>query len=177
MPSTTKPVEDTVPQVNNEIAVGSDMDFQRKWWRFTRTLWICFAAVIVADVLGCFGRGPVANATAKTNDRTMEVKYERIERYGAPSILRIEFGPAAVHDGAVKLWVSESVIKSLGAQRVIPQPDKSVVGQDGITYTFPVSGLPASVKFALQPAAPGLYKIRFQVPGYQPLQLGVFVMP
>ncbi|MBV8809892.1 MAG: hypothetical protein JO033_14570 [Acidobacteriaceae bacterium] len=143
MPSIeTKPVEDTISKVNDELAVGSDLQFQHKWWRFTHALWIFFGCVIVADLLGCFGRGPLANATAQTNDRTIQVKYERIERYAAPSILRIDFGPTAIHEGKIQFWVGESVIKALGAQRFIPQPEKSVVGQDGISYTFPCPDSP-----------------------------------
>jgi len=173
----TKPVEDTVSKVNNEIAVGSDLEFQRRWWTFERVLWIFFDCVIVADVLGCFGRGPVAKAHASLPDRSMQVSYERIERYGSPSIIRIDFGPNAVHDGKVQLWVSESVVKGLGNQRISPQPVESVIGNGGITYTFPASGPPASVQFALEPTSPGRYEIGLRLSDSQPLRLGVFVFP
>ncbi|HLH03592.1 MAG TPA: hypothetical protein VKX25_12540 [Bryobacteraceae bacterium] len=178
MPSTsTKPVEDSVKKVNDELAVGSDLEFQHKWWRFTRGLWIFFAAVIVADLLGCFGRGPLANATARTPDNGIVVKYERIERYGAPSILRIDFGQPAIQNGQVRLWVGESLVKTLGAQRVIPQPDQSIVGAGGISYVFPISSTPASVKFALQPVAPGIYELPIRAAGSPPINLRIFVMP
>ena len=49
----TKPVEDTISKVNDEIAVGSDLEFQRKWWRFTHLIWIVFTAIVIADLLGC----------------------------------------------------------------------------------------------------------------------------
>lgn len=38
----TKPVEDTVPKVNNEVAVGEDLNFQRAWWKVERGIWIFF---------------------------------------------------------------------------------------------------------------------------------------
>ena len=173
----SRPVGDTVAKVDDEIAVGSDLEFQRKWWRFTRFLWMFFAAVIVADLLGLFGRGYFANASAGTSDGTMSAKYERIERYSAPSILRIDFGQTAIQGGKVQLWVGESLIKSLGTQRVIPQPEQSIVGGDGITYIFPVSTVPASVKFEMQPSAPGIYDLPLRVAGSQLLKLKIFVMP
>jgi hypothetical protein len=175
--ATTKPVEDTVSKVNDELAVGSDLDFQRKWWRFTRGLWIVFAAIIVADLLGCFGRGVVANARIQTRDGAMDVKYERIERFSTPSILRVQFGSSAIHDGKVQLWISDSFIKSLGNQRVVPQPSTSVIEQNGISYSFPASGVPAAVEFELEPLAPGLYHVGLRVPGSEELDPAIFVMP
>ncbi|MBV9083458.1 MAG: hypothetical protein JOZ62_12325 [Acidobacteriaceae bacterium] len=99
----TKPVEDTVSKVNDEIAVGSDLDFQRKWWRWERLVWIFFTALIIADVAGCFGRGPLAKARTRTSDGVMDISYERIERFGTPSILTIQFGKSANRDGKVQL--------------------------------------------------------------------------
>jgi hypothetical protein len=173
----TKPVTDSVPKVNNEIAVGSDLEFQRKWWRFTHGMWIVFAGIVIADLLGCFGRGPLANAQVRTSDGTMDVKYERVERFSTPSILRIQFGQNAVHDGKIQLWVDDALLKPLGNQRVIPQPAASVVDHGGILYTFPATGLPATVEFALEPAAPGIYSTMLRVPGAEPAKLRIYVMP
>ena len=176
-PAQIKPVEDSVSKVNDDIAVGSDLEFQRKWWRFTHWMWIVFAAIVVADLLGCFGRGPLANARLRTNDGTMALKYERIERFSTPSILRIQFGQNALRDGKIELWVGESLVKRLGNQRVIPQPLASAVGSGGVLYTFAASGLPASVEFALEPTAPGIYDALFRVPGSAELHPRIFVMP
>ncbi|MCU1261683.1 MAG: hypothetical protein JWO80_4568 [Bryobacterales bacterium] len=71
----TKRVEENVSKVNDEIAVGSDLEFQRKWWRIERTLWVVLAALLVFDVPGCFGRGSLANAE--------EVGLSRAELYSA----------------------------------------------------------------------------------------------
>ncbi len=172
----TKPVEDTISKVD-DIAVGSDLEFQRKWWRFTRVMWIVFTGIVIADLLGCFGRGPLANAHLRTTDGTMDVKYERIERFSTPSILRIRFGPNAIQDGKIQLWVSEGLVNSLGNQRVVPQPEASVIGQGGILYTFPAKTVPAEVAFGLEPTAPGIYELRMRVPGSQELNPRIFVMP
>lgn len=175
--SATKPVEDSVPKVNNEVAVGSDLEFQRKWWRFTRIIWTVFPLIVIADLLGCFGRGPLANARVRTTDGAMDVKYERIERFATPSILRIAFGPGAIHNGKVQLWVGENLVQSLGNQRVSPQPETSTVGQDGVLYTFPATAPPASIEFSLEPTAPGIFDLPLQVPGSEKLDPKIYVMP
>lgn len=173
----TKPVEDTLSKVNDEIDVGSDLEFQRSWWRFERVAWIAFAALIVVDLLGFLGRGYFAKAQVLTRDGTMNVQYERIERYSTPSILTVQFGPSAIHDGNVRLWASESLVKRLGAQRVIPEPAASVLGDGGILYTFAATKTPASAEFALEPPKPGIYKLSLRVPGAEQVTVKVLVMP
>jgi hypothetical protein len=172
-----KPVEDTVGKVNEEVAVGEDLDFQRKWWRFENAAWVFFTLVIVLDIAGLFGRGPIAKAERRAADGSMNMKYERIERTDSPSIMTINFGPDAIRDGSIKLYVSNSLVKELGTQRVIPAPKESILGDGGITYIFPVSKPPASVDLALQPAGPGVFDFAVGVEGEERVQAKIVVVP
>ena len=95
----------------------------------------------------------------------MVVDYERIERFSTPSIMTIHFGPSAVQNGQIKVWVSDSVVKGLGNQRIVPQPVSSIIGNGGILYTFASTPLPDSIAFALQPADPGLVPLQIHIPG------------
>jgi hypothetical protein len=171
------PIEDSVPKVNSELAVGEDVAFQRRWWRFEKFIWIIFLLIIAGDISGLFGRGPLAQAHIQTTDGALDMKYERIEREGTPSMLRIVFGAAAIHNGAIKLWVSDSALKQLGNQRIAPQPAASIVGNGGVEYTFPATEAPASVTFALQPSAPGIYKLKVALDGSPDIQTLIVVMP
>ena len=173
----TKPVHDTVARVNNEVAVGEDLDFQRKWWRFENAAWVFFTLIIVLDLAGLFVRGPIAKAERRTADGTIDVKYERIERTDSPSIMTIRFGPSAIQDGKIQLYVSNSLVKSLGTQRVIPAPQDTVIGAGGLTYTFPATKPPASVDLALQPSGPGIYDFTINVVGAQPVHAKIVVVP
>jgi hypothetical protein len=173
----TSPVEDSIGKVNDEVAVGEDLDFQRKWWRFENAAWIVFTLIIVLDLAGVFGRGPVAKAERRSTDGTVDVHYERIERTNSPSILSIDFGKTAIQGGRINLFVSESVVRELATQRVIPAPLSTSVGNGGLTYTFPATRPPASVDLAMQPSAPGLYDFVVGVVGAQPVRARVFVVP
>ncbi len=173
----TKPVEDSVSKVNDEIAVGDNLEFQRKWWRFENAAWLVLTLLIVLDLCGFFGRGYMAKAEMQAGNGIMNIGYERIERFGTPSILSVHFGQAAIHDGNVQLWVSENLTKALGNQRVIPQPLRSVVEPGGILYTFAVAKTPATVQFALEPANIGLTDLLLKVPGAAELHPKIFVMP
>ncbi len=173
----TKPVGDSVPKVDNAVAVGEDLEFQRRWWKFERVVWSFFLLILLCDILGLFGRGWLAKAHVTTPDGTLDVKYERIERASTPSIMTIQLGQSAIQNGAAHLFVSESLIKQLGAQRVAPQPANSTIGNGGITYTFSASEVPATVEIALESSFPGIHHFVLQVPGSEPVQGTVTVVP
>lgn len=84
-----KPVTGPVANIKRELAVGEDLAFQRRWWRFEGVVWAIFVAAIGLDLVGAFGRGPLANAAAKTADGSIEATYERIERAGTPSMMTV----------------------------------------------------------------------------------------
>ncbi len=170
-----KPVEDSVPRVKDEVAVGEDLDFQRRWWKFESAMWWFIAVILILNFAGIFGRGPLAHAVL--SNTAMIVRYERVERTGTPSILDVQFQPEVLGRGPVKLYVSQSVVEELGAQRVIPSPSDTMIGRGGLTYTFSAREAPAAVQFALQPAKPGIFYFKLEVPGYAPVSARVVVMP
>jgi hypothetical protein len=173
----TKPVQDSVAKVNDEVAVGEDLDFQRKWWRFENAALVFFTLIIILDLGGLFGRGPIAKAERRTADGTVDVKYERIERTDSPSILSISFGQPAIQGGKIRLYVSNSLVKPLGTQRVIPAPQETILGDGGLTYTFPATKPPASVDLALQPSGPGIYDFTLGVVGAEQVHARIVVVP
>jgi hypothetical protein len=172
-----EPVADKIPRVEDAVSVGEDLEFQRRWWRFEKGAWILLVLVLIADALGAFGRGWLADSERVTPDGTLRVRYERIERTGTPSEMTIEFGPSAIRDQRVRLFSNKTIVKELGAQRIIPQPTLSEIGPDGITHTFPVTSSPATASIALQPAFPGIHHIELRVPGAEPIRAAVVVLP
>ena len=173
----TTPVHDDISRVNDELSVGADMRFQQRWWRFEKVVWVLFLLVILADLSGLLGRGPLAHAERFSPGGLMRVEYEKIERMNAPSILTVHFAPGAVQEGKVRLWVSQALVQSLGAQRIIPQPSRSELSGDGLLYEFPVSGTPGSAQFALLPVAPGLYPLRLVAGTGDAVTMRVLVLP
>jgi len=173
----TASLRDEIPRVDDAIAVGEDLDFQRNWWRFEKIAWILLALVLVADALGAFGRGWLARATCSTKDGVMQVDYERVERAGTPSKMTLKFGAPALQESKIRLQVSESLVETLGTQRVIPQPEVSAVGPAGVTYTFAATGQPATVAFALEPSFPGVHDVALTVAGEEPLRFRILVLP
>jgi hypothetical protein len=158
------PLEDSVPKIDQEVAVGEDLDFQRKWWAFERFIWIFFTIVLVLTLSGAFGRGYLAKAERQSQDSALHIQYDRIERTGTPSDLTIVFGDKAIRNGHIHLYVSETLISKLGAQRISPQPQDTLVGEGGLTYTFSALKPPATVIFSLQPSGPGIFPFELRLP-------------
>ena len=175
--SFSRPVEDSVPKIDNAVAVGEDLGFQRRWWNFERVIWIVFALILIADIAGLFGRGPISKAELHAPDHTLDLKYERVVRSNTPSIMTVQFGPGAIENGQAHLFISQSLIKDLGTQRISPQPAASVIGGGGITYTFPATAGPAIVELAMESSFPGRHHFLIQVPGADPVQGNVVVVP
>lgn len=172
-----KPVTDNVPKVDDAIAVGEDLDFQRRWWKFEKVVWGFFVLILIADLSGALGRGPVANAKAQTSDGTLQVKYERVQRENTSSIMTILPGNAAIHEGKLQLFASDSILKQFGAQRIIPAPLTSTIGGGGVTYTFPATTLPITIQIELKPSFIGSHPFTIGVPGGDPVQAKAFVLP
>lgn len=172
-----EPVVDTTPKVDDAISVGEDLAFQRKWWRFENLAWCLLVVALLADALGLLGRGWLARAERATPDGALQVRYERVERAGTPSEMTLTFHQLAAAEQDIRLVVSPSVVKQMGARRVIPQPAQSLLGPGGITYVFPATGAPATVSFSLEPSFPGMQHVTLTVPGEQPIRLRILVLP
>ena len=67
-------VVDRIPRVDDAVSVGEDLDFQRRWWRFEKAAWLLLAVVLIADALGAFGRGWLAQAELTAADGSMRVR-------------------------------------------------------------------------------------------------------
>lgn len=173
----TRPVEDTVPKVNDEVAVGDDLEFQRRWGIAERIIWTVLIVFLILSFLGVFGRGPLAHASYASTAGAMSVKYERFQRFGSPSVLFVDLDPSTFHDGTAQVWVSDDLVKPLGTQRIVPQPERSVIVGDGVLYTFPANTGPALVEFQTQPAAIGSSSVTLRIPGRAPVTLHIFVYP
>jgi hypothetical protein len=163
MPAQTqesKPAQNSNGLINNELALGDDRDFERIWWRIEIGLWTFLVAVLVLALIGLLGHGPLAYKELSTSDKALEIRYERIAHYKSPAILQVRIHPTLFRDGKAYVHLSRVTVQGMGAQRIIPQPEKSMPDDDGISYLFPPEdpSLPLIVSFALEPSRAGLFR-------------------
>jgi hypothetical protein len=162
-----------------KLNIGDDEDFEKAWWRVEVGVWLFLCAFLACAAAGLWGRGWLANASASSTDAQLTVRFERILRFKTPSRMEVTISPALNHDGRISLWVSRDLLKQLGMQQVIPQPDRSVPQEDGVTYEW-ASGTGnhlVGVAFDLQPEAPGMFLGSIQTDSLHRLTLRSIVLP
>ena len=148
----------SVARIHDDLAVGTNRNFQKKWWYFERAFWLFLILFVVAGFIGLMGRGPLSRGEAASPDGLVQVQYERFARYKTPSLISVKISPEAIHNNAVRFWVSTTLVSELGTERVVPQPAISVPGKDRIDYIFPAQSSPLELEFQLQPGKPGKYQ-------------------
>ncbi len=173
----TKPVGDDVPRVEGTVAVGEDLEFQRRWWRFEKIVWSLFILILLADLSGLLGRGPLANAERTGPDGSFKLKYERTLRENTASIMTLLPSASAVRHGELQVFVSASVVKQLGASRIIPEPKTSTLGNGGVLYTFPATNPPITVQIEVKPSFVGMHRFTVGIPGSGQVTAKSFVLP
>ena len=150
--------------IDNELEIGFDQKFERKW----RTLEIASQGVmlliVLAALVGLFGRGPLSHRTHMTSDGRLAVDFEPLARWGTTTQVTVHLSSpkdgTAGEGGAVqaRVFVSNEIVEPLGLQQVIPQPNATEANGGGVVYDFAIppgrdGGL---VRFVLKPSTVGL---------------------
>jgi hypothetical protein len=155
-----------LPRVG-ELAVAEDSGFQRRSWRVQRVGWVLMALLVLAGLAGLLGSGPLSHAKAVHEDGVMAVEYQRFARWMAPTQIKVHFGPQAVRDGEVRIWLDRRYVEKTKIEPVVPQPQKVEVGPDRLTYVFAAQAAPGpgTVAFHLEFTTFGLVEGRAGVAG------------
>lgn len=139
-----------------DIELAEDLGFQERMWRAQRISWVIMGLLALAALLGLFGGGPLAGASAGGRGDPVSVAgYERFVRLGSPTALRVRLDPPPGR-GEVRLWVGGRYLEGVRLQRITPEPAGARVDSGGVLYTFRTSGGPAVVTFDLEPDRAGL---------------------
>jgi len=156
-----------------DIEVNQDLDFQRAEWRFQRVAWVAIALIAVASILGAFGRGPLAHATATTANGELTVEYERIARHTAITRFDLHFPRA---QGEVGVSIPSSYLKGAELRSIVPEPTKTESGAGNSTFYFDLKP-GAVITFVFEPDALGSHLFELGLNGRPALRLKQFVLP
>lgn len=166
------------PKKVGKIQVEEDLQFLKHEWRFQRIGWIGMALILLAGVLGAFGRGALSHARAG-DLRIFAAEYSRIIRHGAIDELTIFVGPGLQADSVVRISVSSAYLTEFEIEDILPEP---VTHQQTGQYTMldflradPRSALRVSMK--LRPNSYGSVSARMQLVGSNTLNIRQFIMP
>jgi len=166
-------------RVNDELALGYDSEFERQWWNIEVGLWCFLSLLIIVGLTGLLGHGPLAHKTVGTMDGALVVKYQRVARYKTPDVMTIFVSPRLYQDGKAHLWLSRAIVEKAGLQRIIPEPEQSLPGEDGVTYIFPVSNpeRPTLIELAKEPSSPGAFVEEVRTDSQHDMFMRTFIVP
>lgn len=133
--------------ISNARALGEhiqeDLGFQVRSWRAQRIGWAVAVVLLVAAVLGLFGRGLLSGGHVASTDGRLSVAFERLARHGAPAQLEVNVSAEAIRDGMVTVWVERDYLDGLELRAIVPEPS-TVRDADGRTaYEFEVGDVGA----------------------------------
>lgn len=156
--------------------VQEDMDFQRKTWAVERVGWLVMAAIVVLALLGLFASGPLSTSTAADGSGLLRVEYDRFNRNGAPTTIKLRIDTADEQEARVRL--DPRFTESFTIDTVRPRPVEERSGPDGIDMVFrPTEEGPLTVIMSLTPEGIGPVSSAIGIRGEPPAHLTQFNFP
>jgi hypothetical protein len=143
--------------INDELEVGYNPSFERKW-RLVEVISHIFMAVIaLAALAGLLGRGPLSHRTYSTKDGRLAIDFEPVARYGTSTQVTLHLSASDQEDRPVRVFVSSALVEPLGLQGILPEPVSSEAVGGGIVYDFriPPGQKEALARFVLKPSVVG----------------------
>lgn len=154
----------------------ADPAFLRAETIFERVGWVFIALMVVAAMLGLFGKGYLSEAALKNEH--FHMKYERFLHFGDLTSLEIEVMPEKGESGVVAIAFSNAYMHRFRIERIQPDPESSAHG-DQILFWFTATGTgePVKVQFRMEPQKIGALEGKIFVNGEDGYVFRQFVYP
>lgn len=163
---------------SGEVDTGFDEKFEEQWWRAERTAWAVMTALVLAGLVGVFGRGYASRRVVKEDEGRVQLSYQRIARFRTPATVEIKINESGAAASKIRLRLRGDLLEGSRVRRVLPAPQLSLVGQDGITLVYPAeTGRGIKLVIEQEPGAVGLQKGEVQVDDLPPIDFHQFIFP
>jgi hypothetical protein len=143
------------------IVTEEDLRFERRWHRIQRIGRALLVIAIVAAVVGVFGTGPLASATAEGPGGRFSVDYDRFVRSTQSTSLQIS-AQGAVGPGTVA--IAQAFLQATSLSDVSPQPDSETARGGRVVLSYQGS-LPDEIELQLAPETIGVHQATVWVGG------------
>jgi hypothetical protein len=146
-------VESVVPE--------QDVTFLRRWVVVQRIGRTVVGLFLVAALLGVFGTGPLAHATASASGGAVTVDYDRFLRTTQSSSLQVAVQGGS---GGGDIELASSYLSSIDVSDVSPQPDSETARGDRLVLSYQ-DQLPDQVQITVFPQTIGVHSAQLWVGG------------
>lgn len=165
-------------RVNDELEVGFDQTFERRWSRVERTGYGVMALFIAAGLAGLFGRGPFSHRTRHSGVSGLTVDFEPVARSQCDT--QVTFHIDNPTDAPTRtLFLGTNLVEPMGLHQVQPEPARTQTTKDGLIFTLaiPPHTQGALVRVMLMPSTIGPQQMIARLDDQPPLRWNQFVMP
>jgi hypothetical protein len=165
------------PARKDDFARGmlESMPFQRREWRLQRVGWALIALVLIAGMLGLFGRGPLGHRTAA--NAALQVEYEWLARRDSQTTWKMTpLTPPA--DGRYRVALDANWAQHFQIHAIQPEPESARLAEGGWVYEFEARetrDLP--IIFHVEARKIGRLEGSVVLNDAPPLQMDLFVYP
>jgi hypothetical protein len=183
MPTSPAVLPDEEVQKNiskvEDAEIGQNLDFERHWSKVQNIAWIVFAAFLLGGLLGVFGKGPLAKATAGTSQDPFYAQYDRFARYMTTSNLHFVITPSArIENGTAQIFISEDLVKTLRTEQINPHPLWAQLSKGGVVFGFKATpGANMTIQFVQSPQKFGGMTSQLGLANERLLKISQFIYP
>jgi hypothetical protein len=129
------------------LEIAEDLNFQKRQWGVQRVGWIVFGLILLAALLGLFGRGLLSQRRLLQEGVTLE--YEYFLRNASTTTLRVETSAPTT-----MVVFDKDYLEGFQVESVTPEPVSTTLTEVGYGYQFGGTGSP--IEFHLKPQRVGL---------------------
>ncbi len=162
--------------MRHDLELDQDLAFQHRQWRVERICWLIIALLLVAALMGLFGRQPLARVSDHTSDRRLSIHYDRYVRSenNVEFLLTVEPQDGA---GIVRLWFDPEYLDAVKIVAVSPVPLRGEARDGGRALVFHTDGSRFTASLSVQFESAGFLHGRMWVDEGPPLTLSHLVWP
>ena len=165
--------------MHGDLQIDQDLRFSQREWRTQKAGWLVMLLLILAALLGVFGRGPLSPQQAVTANGRLILAYDRVARHSATDVLRLAIAPTAVSGDTVSIWFDRAYMHARAIESISPEPQGFSSSGDRIVYRFRVDdpARPAVIAFLTNPRDIGRRRGSAGIVGGDSLRFAQFILP
>lgn len=157
------------------LEIDIDPTRQRREWLVKRVAWAILYVGLVAIVFGALGKGPISATRTVSDDRSVQIEYEKFVRRHSSDQLRVT-APAKAE--TVEIGMDSGYLHDIRLEQVTPQPERVIAADDATIFVFNArTNTHLQVKFEYLPARIGPVRGWIATDGGPRLAFDQFVYP
>ncbi|MEW6737114.1 MAG: hypothetical protein AB1489_37860 [Acidobacteriota bacterium] len=141
-----------------DLEIEEDLNFQHHSWKIERIGWVMMFLLVLAELLGLLGSGPLSKAIVGSKNGPLSIEYKRFERFRTVTELRFYLNTDTAGEEREYIWFNRDYLREIEIHEIAPTPDRVELRSDRVTYVFRTTDRhrPALIKFSLEPMKIGI---------------------